>query len=171
MVVQPAVAPMEAPMAEQFATDSSKGAGVSASTVAFEQMVIMNADLSIAVDDPTVSMAAIQKMAKDMGGFTVSSNLFKTQTAAGLEVPEASITIRVPAERLDEAMTKIKALTGDPVKFTLYENISGQDVTQEYTDLKSRLRNLEEADAKLRNSTNKLPKLKTPWRSTLRRCR
>jgi uncharacterized protein YihD (DUF1040 family) len=57
--------------------------------------------------------------------------------------------VRVPADRLDEAMTKIKAMTGDPKKYTLNENIYGQDVTKEYTDLKSRLRNLEEADAKL----------------------
>ena len=55
----------------------------------------------------------------------------------------------MPAEKLNDALDQIKALTGDPVKYTLSENISGQDVTQEYTDLKSRLRNLEEANAKL----------------------
>jgi hypothetical protein len=94
-------------------------------------------------------MTDIQKMAAGMGGFTVSSYIYKTQTAAGIEVPAATITVRVPAEKLNDALAQIKALTGDPVKYTLTENISGQDVTQEYTDLKSRLRNLEEANAKL----------------------
>lgn len=142
-------APM-APAAEEYSADSSKAAGgVAAVESEIKQMVIMNADLSIAVDDPTESLADIQKMAKEMGGFTVSSNLYKTLTAAGIEVPEAYVTIRVPAERLDEALGKIKAMTGDPEKYTLTENVSGQDVTQEYTDLQSRLRNLEEADAKL----------------------
>lgn len=123
--------------------------GGNASTVEFKQMIIMNATLEIAVDDPGASMTAIQKMATGMGGFTVSSYIYKTQTAAGIEVPAATVTVRVPAEKLNDALDQIKALTGDPVKYTLTENISGQDVTQEYTDLKSRLRNLEEANAKL----------------------
>lgn len=142
---QPVMAPAAS---ESYAADSSKS-GIASGTAEFQQMVIMNADLSIAVDDPSVSLVDIQKLAKEMGGFTVSSNLYKSQTAGGLEVPEATVTVRVPAEKLDEALAKIKALTGDAKKFTLSENVSGQDVTQEYTDLKSRLRNLEEADAKL----------------------
>ncbi len=137
-----------APVAEEY-YEAEKANVTNALGGAIQQMIIMNADLSIAVDDPTQTMADIQKLAADLGGFTVSSNLYKTQTAAGLEVPAANVTVRVPAEKLNEALEKIKAFTGDPAKFTLSENISGQDVTQEYTDLKSRLRNLEEADAKL----------------------
>lgn len=116
---------------------------------AFKQMIIMNADLTIAVDDPGLSMTSIQKLASDMGGYIVSSYVYKTQTSTGLEVPEATITVRVPADKLDAALAKIKAMTGNAAKYTLTENISGQDVTQEYTDLKSRLRNLEEANTKL----------------------
>jgi tellurite resistance-related uncharacterized protein len=96
-----------------------------------------------------VSLADIQKLAADMGGFTVSSNLYKTQTSTGIEVPEATVTVRIPAGRLNEALDKIKAMTGDPEKYVLTENVNGQDVTQEYTDLKSRLKNLEEAEAEL----------------------
>ncbi len=118
-------------------------------TAAFKQMIIMNADLGIAVDDPGLTMTNISKLAEGMGGFTVSSYVYKTQTSSGLEVPEANITIRVPAAKLNEALDKIKAMTGDVSKYTLSENISGQDVTQEYTDLQSRLKNLQEADAKL----------------------
>ncbi|MCX6055896.1 MAG: DUF4349 domain-containing protein [Chloroflexi bacterium] len=118
-------------------------------TTSFKQMIIMNADLTIAVDDPGVSMAAIQELASSMGGFVVSSNVYKTQTSTGIEVPEASITVRVPAAKLNDALARIKEMTGDASKYTINENISGQDVTQEYTDLSSRLRNLEEADAKL----------------------
>ncbi len=147
----PAMAPMapDAYATGSYVESEEAKTGIASGTAEFQQMVIMNADLSIAVDDPSVSLVDIQKLAKDMGGFTVSSNLYKSQTASGLEVPEAYVTIRVPAEKLDEALAKIKALTGDAKKFTLSENVSGQDVTQEYTDLKSRLRNLEEADAKL----------------------
>jgi len=143
----PAAAPM-APAADSFG-ESDKSAGITAAGVESVQMIMMTASLSIAVDDPTVTLDDVQQLAKGMGGYTVSSNLYKTYTPAGIEVPEANVTIRVPADRLDEAMQKIKNMTGDAKKYTLNETISGQDVTKEYTDLKSRLRNLEEADAKL----------------------
>ena len=143
------LAPNEAPSAS-IAQNEGTLTDVSLTTsTAEKQMVIMNADLSLAVDDPSVAMADIQKLASSMDGFTVSSNLYKTQTSTGVEVPEAVITVRIPAEKLNEALDKIKAMTGDPEKYVLSENISGQDVTQAYTDLQSRLKNLEEAEAEL----------------------
>ncbi len=109
------------------------------------RMVIKNASLSIVVEEPGVSLEAISKLASDLGGFVVSSNLYRTQTANGLEVPQANITIRVPADTLDQALAEIKSGAGQ----ILSENVSGQDVTQEYTDLESRLRNLERAEEQL----------------------
>jgi hypothetical protein len=109
------------------------------------RMVIKNASLSIVVEEPGVSIEAISKLASDLGGFVVSSNLYRTQTANGLEVPQANITIRVPADTLDHALAEIKSGAGQ----ILSENVSGQDVTQEYTDLESRLRNLEKAEDQL----------------------
>ncbi|NMB87402.1 MAG: DUF4349 domain-containing protein [Chloroflexi bacterium] len=117
---------------------------------AVERVVIKNADLTIVVADPGEAMASIGKMAEGMGGFIVSSNLYKTYTDEGVEIPEASITVRVPAEQLTSAMDQIKGLVEDPTQDIRSENVSGQDVTREYTDLKSRLRNLEQADAQLR---------------------
>jgi hypothetical protein len=109
------------------------------------RMVIKNASLSIVVEEPGTSIEVISKMALDLGGFVVSSNLYRTQTANGLEVPQANITIRVPADTLDQALAEIKSGAGE----ILSENVSGQDVTQEYTDLESRLRNLERAEGQL----------------------
>ncbi|NMC16957.1 MAG: DUF4349 domain-containing protein [Chloroflexi bacterium] len=141
------VEPME-PMLDSYA-ESAGSPGIAAAGVESVQMIMMNASLSIAVDDPAATLRDVQQLAKGMGGYTVSSNLYKSYTSSGVEVPQANLIIRVPAERLDEAMQKIKDMTGDPKKYTLNESVSGQDVTKEYTDLKSRLRNLEEADAKL----------------------
>lgn len=147
MKAAPMVEPME-PMLDSYA-ESAGSPGIAAAGVESVQMIMMNASLSIAVDDPAATLRDVQQLAKGMGGYTVSSNLYKSYTSSGVEVPQANLIIRVPAERLDEAMQKIKDMTGDPKKYTLNENVSGQDVTKEYTDLKSRLRNLEEADAKL----------------------
>jgi len=115
------------------------------------RLVIRNANLSIVVIDPGDAMDAISRMADEMEGFVVSSNLYKTTTNEGVEIPQADITIRVPAEKLTEAMETIKAMVEDPNVDILSENVSGQDVTQEYTDTKSRLTNLEAAEKQLQN--------------------
>ena len=129
------------------AYDASTGNGVKASSV--ERLVIKNASLGIAVMDPVVSLDAIGKLADDMDGFLVSSNMYKYTLSTGVEVPRGSITIRVPSDRLDEALVKIKAMAADPKTGVLNESISGQDVTAEYTDSKSRLKNLIAAEEQL----------------------
>jgi len=127
--------------------DGATGNGVEASSV--ERLVIKNASLGIAVLDPVASLDAIGKLAEEMGGFLVSSNMNKYMLSTGVEVPRGSITIRVPSEKLDEALVKIKAMAADPETGVLNESISGQDVTAEYTDSKSRLKNLVAAEEQL----------------------
>ncbi len=147
-VMMESSAPMSRGVADSYAGEadnsvySEEGLQVQESQV---RMVIKNASLSIVVEEPGVSLEAISKLASDLGGFVVSSNLYRTQTANGLEVPQANITIRVPADILDQALAEIKSGAGQ----ILSENVSGQDVTQEYTDLESRLRNLERAEEQL----------------------
>ena len=109
-----------------------------------ERLVIYNANLALVVDDPVESLDTISDLATSIGGFVVNSNLYESSYRVGDEyrpVHEANITIRVPAERLDEALDQLKGLAVEVDS----ESISGQDVTQEYTDLASRLRNLESA--------------------------
>lgn len=115
-----------------------------------KRLVIQNVDMSIVVEDPALSMDTIATMANDMGGFVVTSKIFKAKTRDGIEIPEANITIRVPAAKLDTALDKIRALTPDAKKYVLTENRTGQDVTKEYTDSQSRLANLEQAEKQLR---------------------
>lgn len=110
-----------------------------------ERIVIRNANLTIVVTDPSQSVEDITQMTQDMGGFVVSSNIYQTTFDDTVVAFRASITIRIPAERLDEALNQIK----DDALEVRNEDISGQDVTQEYTDLKSQLRNLEAAEEEL----------------------
>lgn len=111
-----------------------------------KRLVIMNADISIVAMDPAEAMDTIATMAETYGGFVVSSNLHQVMGKRGTEIPYATITVRVPAERLKQALAEIELLAVE----VLSKNQSGQDVTKEYTDLKSRLRNLENATKQLR---------------------
>lgn len=97
----PAAAPTmmymeESGVAQDSANGSGGGGGVEATNV--ERIVIQNADLTIVVADVEGRMEQVQKMAQDMGGFVVSSSLYQGYTSNYTPVPEASITIRVPAE-------------------------------------------------------------------------
>lgn len=111
-----------------------------------ERLVIKNANISVVVDDPAKVMDELSALAESMGGFVVSSNLYQSMSASGFEVPSASITIRVPSERLVEALEAIEAQAIRIVS----QSQSGQDVTSQYTDLQSRLRNMEDAESLLR---------------------
>lgn len=149
----------EAPMAAPSSAETGGGIvdAASASNTA-EQMIVKNASLSILVDDPMKSLSDIMKLASDLGGYTVSSNSYQTYTNSGLQVPEANVSIRVPADKLNEALDQIKALTGDPTQYVTNESVTGQDVTQAYTDLASRLRNLQEAETELTKMYEKAEK-------------
>ena len=144
MPAQDAVMPASAPEA-RVAEESAANTGSGVSAAAVERIVIKNADLAIVVSDVEGRMKNIQIMAEQMGGFVVSSNLYQSYTSDYIEVPEAQIVIRVPSDQLEKAMDQIKK---DTVEVQT-ENISGQDVTAEYVDLQSRLKNYEAAEAQL----------------------
>lgn len=125
--------------------------GVQDQTIAIEsvqtRIVLKNASLTLVVDDAQASLQSITQLAETMGGWVVTSNTSKTTTNAGIEVAYGSITIRVPAETLNDVLNQIKtgAISVDQ------ENVTGQDVTQEYIDLTSQLGNLNAAEVQLQS--------------------
>jgi hypothetical protein len=143
-----APAATQAPAAEAPAFDSSgydqSEEALNRAAQTQERLVIRNADLAIVVKDPRARMQEISNMAQEFGGFVVSSNLYQS-TSLGKEVPEATIVIRVRAERFDEALDRIKEGAVD----IEYENRFGEDVTNIYVDLQSQLKAKEAAEAKL----------------------
>lgn len=142
----PAPAPaMEAPAA-QGEGSSRPGNAYSSSAAEPVRIVIKNANMSIIVEDPAASLERVSRMAEGMGGFVVSARTYQQKLSDGQEVVQASLTVRVPADRLNEALERIRSESPRPV---VYENVDSQDVTREFTDLQSRLRNLEAAEAQL----------------------
>lgn len=118
-------------------------------TDAPQRLVIKNASLEIVVDSPDQAVRTISELAQAMGGFVVNSSSYKVNGPSGTEVPQAKITVRVPAQRLDEALKGIHALVKNAVTDISNENITGQDVTDSYVDLNSRLINLQAAEKQL----------------------
>lgn len=92
------------------------------------------------VEDVTVTMDQIAKLAEDSQGYVVSSNKYKNG-----ERLVGTITIRVPSGDFDNAMAALKALAEE----VTYENTTTEDVTEEYVDLTAKLKNLEATEAQL----------------------
>jgi hypothetical protein len=140
----PAVeAPMNAPTTSGY--DAANAVDTSVSPTTQERLVIQNAELVLVVKDPQAKMNEIGAMANRLGGFVVSSNIYETATVNNVKVPDSSITIRVPATELDKALEEIK--TG--VVEIQSESRSGQDVTDQYVDLQSRLKARQAAETQL----------------------
>jgi hypothetical protein len=113
-------------------------AGVSGAAI--ERLIIRNASLNLTVPDTEATLDEINEMVDELGGYVVESNLYQFQ-----EGLRASIRLRVPAESLDVALERIRGLATE----VRSESISGQDVTEEYVDLQSRLRHLEATEERL----------------------
>jgi len=145
------LAPMQR---EAFATapvelkvESSAGSAPSQPDAAGERLVIKTASLTLIVKDTQTSLQAITTLAAGLDGYVVSSNTYQTTTdAQGNKVLQGSISLRVPAKRFDEALAQLRGLAVEVDN----EAITGEDVTAQYTDLESQLRNLEVAEAQLR---------------------
>lgn len=110
-----------------------------------ERVILMDASLSLVVDDATTKVNDIRALAVEMGGWVVNSSTSVITSTAGTEMVYGNITVRVPSDRLYEAMDRIKVGVGQ----VLNENINGQDVTQDYIDTSSRLANLEASEQQL----------------------
>ncbi|HEX2698175.1 MAG TPA: DUF4349 domain-containing protein [Anaerolineales bacterium] len=110
-----------------------------------DRLVVQNADLTIVVTDVRARVQAISAMAKQMGGFVVSANVYETYTRNGTQVSQAQVVFRVPVDQMDAALDQVKKDTVDVQN----ETRSSQDITSQYVDLQSQLTAKEAAEAQL----------------------
>jgi len=110
-----------------------------------DRLIIKNAELSLLVTDTDNAIDRTAQIAADTGGYILSSRVWY-QEWLGDNYKYATITIGVPAHQFEAAMRRLRGLA---VRVT-DENASGQDVTDEYVDLQSRLENLEATRDRIR---------------------
>jgi hypothetical protein len=118
---------------------AESGAGVG-EYAAIERLIIRDASLSMVVPDTAAALDEINDLVDELGGYVVESNTYQYQ-----EGQRASVRFRVPAESLDVALDRIRALASE----VRSQNISGKDLTEDYVMHKSSLRHLEATEARL----------------------
>jgi hypothetical protein len=128
-------APAAAPEAQAAVSDTS------ASSQLTTRLIVRNASLTLIVKDTQAQLSEISKLATDLGGYVASSSTHKYE-----EGVQGQITLRVPVEKLDSALDSLHKMAVE----VRDEEVTGQDVTAEYTDLNAQLTNLQAAEVQLR---------------------
>jgi len=105
-----------------------------------ERKIIQRASLSIEVKDFQSSSDAVIDIVERSNGFISDSHSYVTGTGR----KRGSITIRIPADRFIAVIDEIECVGNVKSKDT-----SGEDVTEEYIDLKARLNNSERQEQRL----------------------
>jgi chemotaxis protein histidine kinase CheA len=103
--------------------------------------LIRKVELDLEVRDTEATARQVKEMAEKMGGFVSDVNARR----AG-ELMHYSLTLRIPAEKLDEALAVIRKLADRVDR----EQQGVEDVTSQYVDLDARLRTLKSTEAELR---------------------
>jgi hypothetical protein len=121
-------------------TSNNGGAGANATSLVDDRKIVQTASLRLQVEEVGGSFEEVSRIAAGAGGFVASSN-FSLQG----EDQVAAVTIRVPAGSYQEVLSELRALG---VKVDA-ESSKASDVTEEYSDLSARLRNLEATETQL----------------------
>ncbi len=98
----------------------------------FERQVVRQARLSVEVPSFEDASTSLVRIAESNGGFVADSTTSQGQP------PHGTFVLRVPARRFSQVLEQVEAL-GEVTE----RRVSGQDVTEEFVDLRARIRNLE----------------------------
>ncbi len=115
--------------------------GVQASPFRQTRLIIKNGEMTLLVADTDRALDQATSVAVDTGGYIVAS---KTWLEDGFK--HAQMTMGVPVDQFEVAQRRLRGLAVQ----VLNDTASGQDVSDEYVDLQSRLNNQEATAARIR---------------------
>ncbi|MDD4986130.1 MAG: DUF4349 domain-containing protein [Dehalococcoidales bacterium] len=133
----PAPTPMSPDVDKSWESDEGSSSGEDV-TIPSERMIVRNGSISLVVADVTEARDEIEQLATALGGWVVDSNIY-----GEAENMRGWISIRVGSDKFDQALAELRALA---VRVSS-ESTSTKDITEEYVDLQSRLKNAEATEA------------------------
>lgn len=136
--VPPAPPPPPPPSPEAKAPGADKKAEVATAPGARDSsMIVYTATLTMAVYQVQPNLTAVERIAKEKGGFLAIRG-------------DNRITVRVPRERFEDALGAIEKV-GD----VLHRDVTAEDVTDQYTDLEIRIKNARAMQTRLKQLLEK----------------
>lgn len=110
------------------------------SSAEFDRKIIFNATMSLEAGDVSKAFNEASALARSSGGYLERSSF---ANAAEEKDRTASLTIRVPVQNYESLIANLRGIEGVRV---LTEGSKSTEVTEQYTDLQSRLRNLQSTE-------------------------
>ena len=126
---------------EEAAGGSSSDGDVLAIGAPLGRKVIRTAELELEVRDSTAAIERATRIAERAGGFVARADLSRYDG----EQLVGTMTLRIPTERLGTTLTELE----DLAVHVLAKRLGSDDVTEEYSDVEARLRNLRTLETEL----------------------
>ena len=104
---------------------------------AADRKIIRNAEITIEVPSTTDAQHQVTYIAETHGGFVVTSEAKQRESNDPAQrTLDIKLVVRVPSDQFGRAFDEIKKLAGN----TPSENVTSQDVTEEFIDLEARIK-------------------------------
>lgn len=113
-----------------------------AAPVPQNRKVIYTADMSVRVKSYQEAVSSIQKTLASLGGYVMESNTYSGEED---QSQEGTLTVKVPQEAFQSFLNTVEK---GSIKVE-NQAVSGQDVTEEYVDLESRLKSKKTVEERL----------------------
>ncbi len=107
---------------------------------AISTMLIRRGDVSVRVDSLEPAMEALRRLAASLGGTVGNVSI----TAGEFTVRSATLELRIPAPRFDEAMGGLA-----PIGKVEHSSVTAEDVGEEYVDVRARVANARRLETRL----------------------
>jgi hypothetical protein len=114
-----------------------------------DQKIIKTGEITVEVPNVASALAAVRSMAVELGGYVGGAQ-------AGTLDDAATLTLRIPADKFDDAMARVQGIKSSKV---LSQSQREEDVTSAVVDLDARLKNLQASEAQYRALLAKAQKI------------
>lgn len=128
-------------------TDRKRGSDFSSADLAARR-IVKTGEITIEVPNVAIALARVRTLALKLGGYVGGSQ-------AGTLDQSATLTLRIPADKFDDAIARLHEFDGT----VLSEATREDDVTSSIVDLEARLKNLEASEAQYRALLDKAVKI------------
>lgn len=110
-----------------------------------ERKVVTNSNFSLLVKNVTDSITKIKAKVDLVSGYVINTNISRGET-----FESATLTLRVPSNAVEDVTSYLRSISVKVVS----ENVSGNDITDQYVDIEGRLAELQNVKAKLEQIMN-----------------
>jgi hypothetical protein len=105
------------------------------------RMIIHRAELQLNVKNLESAQLTIEKKVSEYGGYIVESNVFRESE----ESISGQLTVRIPEKHFQKFLTETEGQAAEVLK----RNVTGEDITEQYIDLESRMKSKRTVEERL----------------------